>query len=109
MKRLIVTTFAVLYTFALIVGGMDRTSTWVAQKAEAALEKEAGPGVQAAKDFTKHHPNRRIIQSQFVVAPPVLESGITLVSTLYKFHASSVFVWRLDGAPVPSRAPPSLT
>src|SRR5262245_37253470 len=109
MKRLLVTTFAALYTLALIVGGADRTSNWAAQKAEAAMEKASGPAVQAARDFTKHHPNRRILQSQVVCAPPVLESGVTLVFTVLNGHGSSTIVWRLDGAPAPSRAPPALS
>jgi hypothetical protein len=108
MKRLLVTSFAVLYTLALILGGTDRTAAWAARKAEAATERAAGPGIHAVKDFTKHHPNRRILQSQFVMAPPVLESGVTLVSTALDLHASSTLVWRMDGAPVPSRAPPAL-
>jgi len=75
---------------------------------EEALEKAAGPGVRAAKDFAPHHPNRRILPSQFVVAAPALDSGIALVSNPYNVHAPSTPVWRIAGAPVPSRAPPAL-
>jgi hypothetical protein len=107
MRRLLVTSFAAFYTIALLVGALGRTSTWAARKAEAVMAKAAGPAIQAEKDYAKRHPNRRILQSQFVVAPPVLESGVTLVSTALSFHPSLTVVLRLDGAPVPSRAPPA--
>ncbi|HEX4998821.1 MAG TPA: hypothetical protein VFY29_11385 [Terriglobia bacterium] len=108
MKRLFVTTFATLYTLALIVGGVDRTSNWATEKTKAAIEKASGPGVRAQREAPKRHPNRRILQSQFVVAPPGFESEVALASTPHNIHAAMTAVWRLDGAPAPSRAPPSL-
>jgi hypothetical protein len=106
MKRFLVTAFTLLYTVALILGASDRTAAWAAQKASAAERKALGPGLNAGKSATPHHPNRRIVPSHFVVEPPVAESGIALASAPLGLHFKSTPVRLQAGPPTPSRAPP---
>jgi hypothetical protein len=108
VKRLSVTALIALYTLILMWNSVDRTYTWAAIHSAAITDHsdDSRISVNKPKSVTPPHQlNRRILESQFVVEPPVAVAWIVLTTeTMHQTQnllTSGTGVWQTTG-----RAPP---
>jgi len=108
VKRLLVTGLIALYTVMLMSSSAGRTYTWAVMQSEAFANYSEDTVISVSKPRTPsapHQINRRIVESQFVVEPPVVASWIVLTPEAL-YQRQDLLTTGVDIRQPSGRAPP---
>jgi len=108
VKRLLITALIALYAVMLMGSSAGRTYTWAAMKSEAFAQFSEDTAISVSKPRTPsapHQLNRRILENQFVVEPPVVASWIVLTPEALQ-QTQDLLTTGIDIRTPSGRAPP---
>jgi hypothetical protein len=108
VKRLSVTALIALYTVMLMWSSADRTYTWASIQSQALAHSSDDSSISVCTPRTlkgPHQINRRILEDQFAMEPPVVAAWIVLSPEVLQqsqnLLTAGTDVWQASG-----RAPP---
>jgi hypothetical protein len=108
MRRLAVTTFAILYGLLVISAAAERFSEWVAQEAPAQSHFAVGQHFSSFLKADKSDPvrSKRILGRPFVLESPLEGVGVAIVAIRHVPLPSFEYEAAWDNPTVSPRAPP---
>lgn len=107
MRRLAVSTFAVLYLVMILGITINRTYAWASKSRETCQRGPCHPAaINKPQETTVHQPQTRTIDDQFVAELSLASSEIELDSDAQLYEWLSPGIAVRDGRRIPSRSPP---